>query len=89
MLIGVSSCCVINSMNKDDYKYIELKHYDVERFSNKDWELYNQANSRIRYEMQDRNLFMLTNSVAEINISPELFDLYKKRAEDYNRIFGD
>ena len=42
-------------MNKDDYKYIELKHYDVERFSNKDWELYNQANSRIRYEMQDRN----------------------------------
>ena len=55
MLIGVSSCCVINSMNKDDYKYIELKHYDVERFSNKDWELYNQANSRIRYEMQDRN----------------------------------
>jgi len=76
-------------MNKDDYKYIELKHYDVERFSNKDWELYNQANSRIRYEMQDRNLFMLTNSVAEINISPELFDLYKKRAEDYNRIFGD
>jgi hypothetical protein len=38
--------------------------------------------------MGDGYIYITTKSADEINISPELFDLIKKRTEDYNKVLG-
>ncbi|MBO5951192.1 MAG: hypothetical protein J6Q08_00540, partial [Bacteroidaceae bacterium] len=57
-------------------------------FSRKEMKLYNEAISRVQYEMGDWYIYITTKSADEINISPELFDLIKKRTEDYNKVLG-
>lgn len=74
--------------NKGSKKYIKLNNYDFGSFSKKEMKLYNEANSRVQYEMGDGYIYITTKSADEINISPELFDLIKKRTEDYNKVLG-
>lgn len=72
LAIGFSGC-----YNQDisQTEYLELPHYDLDQFSESDFETLSEAIARLEVASVDGYYVLKYSSGAEVNIAPELYEL--------------